>query len=298
LKAVIAQHKEQKIRNIFQKYVPKAVIEDFFANPEKMLVGDNRVVAILFSDIRGFTTLSEGRQPNEIVESLNDYFGRMVEVVLKHRGVVDKYIGDAIMAIFGAPEKLDNIALSSVSSALDMLDALKLFNQAQLKVNRPPYRIGIGINYGVVTVGNIGSEKKMEYTVIGEMVNRASRIEGLTKVYREELIISESVQRSLKGVLPCRQIATVVVKGENRPMKIFTPRRELEPVVAEAWKIHEQALQMYYARDFGKASEGFLEITRRIPGDPVATRFLQRCTEHLKVPPAESWTGAEVMLDK
>jgi adenylate cyclase len=298
LKAVIAQHKEQKIRNIFQKFVPKSVIEDFFANPESMLVGDNRVVAILFSDIRGFTTLSEGRPPSEVVESLNDYFSRMVDVILSHHGTVDKYIGDAIMAIFGAPEKYEDMAFRSVTSAFEMLDALTLFNEAQRKVNRPAYRIGIGINYGVVTVGNIGSEKKMDYTVIGEMVNRASRIEGLTKIYHEEVIISESVQRSLKGVLPCRQIATVVVKGENRPMKVFVPKRALEPAEAEAWKIHEQALQMYYARDFRKASEGFVEITRRIPGEPVATRFLQRCTEFLKNPPPNGWTGAEVMSEK
>jgi adenylate cyclase len=298
LKAVIAQHKEQKIRNIFQKYVPKSVIEDFFANPESMLVGDNRVVAILFSDIRGFTTLSEGRPPGEVVESLNDYFSRMVDVILQHHGTVDKYIGDAIMAIFGAPEKYEDMAFRSVTSAFEMLDALAFFNEAQRKVNRPPYRIGIGINYGVVTVGNIGSEKKMEYTVIGEMVNRASRIEGLTKIYHEEVIISESVQRSLKGVLPCRQIETVIVKGEKRPMRIYTPRRALEPDEAELWKIHEQALELYYAKDFAKASQGFLEIRRRAPSDAVAARFLERCTEYLKKPPVDGWTGAVVMSEK
>ena len=298
LKAVIAQHNEQKVRNIFQKYVPKSVIESFFANPESMLVGDNRVVAILFSDIRSFTTLSEGRPPNEVVESLNDYFSRMVDVIVQHHGMVDKYIGDAIMAIFGNPEKYEDMAFRSVSSAFDMLDALTLFNEGQQKLNRPPYKIGIGINYGVVTVGNIGSEKKMDYTVIGEMVNRASRLEGLTKIYHEELIVSESVQRSLKGAIPCRQIDTVVVKGEKREMRIFTPRRALDPSESDAWKVHEQALEMYYARDFGKASEGFLEVTRRIPGDPVAARFLERCATHLKNPPADGWTGAMVMSEK
>jgi len=298
LKAVIAQHNEQKIRNIFQKYVPKSVIENFFANPESMLVGDNRVVAILFSDIRGFTTLSEGRPPNEVVESLNDYFSTMVDVIVQHHGMVDKYIGDAIMAIFGNPEKYEDMAFRSVSSAFGMLEALKLFNEGQQKLSRPPYRIGIGINYGVVTVGNIGSEKKMDYTVIGEMVNRASRLEGLTKYYHEALIISESVQRSLKGAIPCRQIDTVVVKGEKNEMRIYTPRRELEPAEMETWKISEQALQLYYARDFSGATEGFLEVARRAPGDSVATRFLERCAAHLKNPPGAGWTGAMVMSEK
>jgi class 3 adenylate cyclase/HAMP domain-containing protein len=298
LKAVIAQHKEQKIRNIFQKYVPKSVIEDFFANPESMLVGEDRVVAILFSDIRGFTTLSQGLSPNVVVESLNDYFGRMVDVIVQHQGTVDKYIGDAIMAVFGAPEKYEDKAFRSVSSALDMLDALKIFNEGQRERSLPAFKIGIGINYGLVTVGNIGSEKKMEYTVIGEMVNRASRIEGLTKVYREELIISESVAVSLKAAIPCRLIDKVVVKGEKNEMKIYIARRSLAPAEAEAWKIHEQALDMYYARDFSGASQGFLEITRRVPGDAIATRFLERCTAHLKNPPAETWTGAVVMSEK
>jgi adenylate cyclase len=138
----------------------------------------------------------------------------------------------------------------------------------------------------------------MDYTVIGEMVNRASRLEGLTKIYHEELIISESVQRSLKGAIPCRQIDTVVVKGEKREMRIYTPRRGLNPAELDAWKVHEQALAMYYARDFGKASEGFREVTRRIPGDPVAARFIERCTAHLKNPPADGWTGATVMSEK
>jgi adenylate cyclase len=298
LKAVVAQHNEQKIRNIFQKYVPESVIQEIFANPEAALVGQDRVLAVLFSDIRGFTTLSEGRPPNEIVESLNDYFSRMVEVIVKHSGIVDKYIGDAIMAFFGAPVKHEDEAFRSVSSALDMLDALKEFNKGQDRIGRPHYRIGIGINYGNVTVGNIGSEKKMDYTVIGDMVNRASRLEGLTKYYHEELIISESVQWSLKGALPCRQIDKVVVKGEKREMRIYTSRRELEPADLEVWKMSEQALQLYYARDFNGATEGFLEIARRNPGDSVATRFLERCAAHLKNPPAVGWTGAMVMSEK
>ncbi len=118
LKAVVAQHREQKIRNIFQKYVPKAVIDEFFANPESMLVGQDRVLAVLFSDIRGFTTLSEGLPPNEVVESLNAYFGRMVKIIMEHKGIVDKYIGDAIMATFGAPVHYGDEAYQAVSLGL------------------------------------------------------------------------------------------------------------------------------------------------------------------------------------
>lgn len=298
LKAVVAQHREQKIRNIFQKYVPTAVIDEFFANPESMLVGQDRVLAVLFSDIRGFTTLSEGLPPNEVVESLNAYFGRMVEIIIKCRGIVDKYIGDAIMATFGAPVHYGDEAYQAVISGFDMLDALELFNSGQLKKGRPPFRIGIGINYGLVTVGNIGSEQKMDYTVIGDMVNLASRLEGLTKVYHVEMIVSETLVKDLAGKIPCRPIDKVVVKGKTSGVMIYTPRRKLEPREAEAWKIHEKAIELYYARNFKAAKEGFLEVQRLVPGDPTAVRYLERCDICVKNPPANGWTGAVVMSEK
>jgi len=298
LKAVVAQHREQKIRSIFQKYVPTAVIDEFFANPESMLVGQDRVLAVLFSDIRGFTTLSEGLPPNEVVESLNAYFGRMVKIIMERRGIVDKYIGDAIMATFGAPVRYGDEAQQSVISGFDMLDALKIFNASQLKKGRPQFRIGIGINYGLVTVGNIGSEQKMDYTVIGDMVNLASRLEGLTKVYHEEMIVSESLVKDLAGKIPCRSIDKVVVKGKTSGVMIFAPRRNLAPAEAEAWKIHEKAIERYYARDFDAAREGFDEVQRLMPADLTAARYLERCQAYIKNPPAEGWTGAVAMSEK
>jgi class 3 adenylate cyclase/HAMP domain-containing protein len=298
LKAVVAQHREQKIRSIFQKYVPTAVIDEFFANPESMLVGQDRVLAVLFSDIRGFTTLSEGLPPNEVVESLNAYFGRMVKIIMERRGIVDKYIGDAIMATFGAPVRYGDEAQQSVISGFDMLDALKIFNASQLKKGRPQFRIGIGINYGLVTVGNIGSEQKMDYTVIGDMVNLASRLEGLTKVYHEEMIVSESLVKDLAGKIPCRSIDKVVVKGKTSGVMIFAPRRNLAPAEAEAWKIHEKAIERYYARDFEAAREGFDEVQRLMPADLTAARYLERCQAYIKNPPAEGWTGAVAMSEK
>jgi class 3 adenylate cyclase len=298
LKAVVAQHREQKIRNIFQKYVPTAVIDEFFANPESMLVGQDRVLAVLFSDIRGFTTLSEGLPPNEVVESLNAYFGRMVKIIMERRGIVDKYIGDAIMATFGAPVRYGDEAQQSVNSGFDMLDALKVFNAGQLKKGRPQFKIGIGINYGLVTVGNIGSEQKMDYTVIGDMVNLASRLEGLTKVYHEEMIVSESLVKDLAGKIPCRTIDKVVVKGKTSGVLIFAPRRNLTPAEAEAWKIHEKSVELYYSREFKTAREGFDQVSKLLPADSTAMRYLERCDSSIQNPPAEGWTGAVVMSEK
>ena len=298
LKAAIAHHKEQKIRNIFQKYVPKTVIDQIFSNPESMLMGQERILALLFSDVRGFTTITESMLPHEVVESLNAYFGAMVEIIIKRKGIVDKYIGDAIMAFFGAPVRYRDEALQAVLSAFEMLEALQGFNEWQLRRKRPAFKIGIGINYGVVTVGNIGSERKMDYTVIGDMVNVASRLEGLTKVYKEELIVSESVVKYLEGRFPCRLIDRVVVKGKTSGIGIYVPRRTLSDGEQEAWELHSKALKLYYSRGFAAAADAFGGVLRVLPQDRVAAMFLERCRSFQKTPPPAGWTGAEIMTEK
>ena len=298
LRAAVAQSHEQKIRNIFQKYVPKDIIEQFFANPESMLIGENRVLAVLFSDIRAFTTISESLRPDEMVESLNQYFTLMVDAVMNRRGVVDKYIGDAIMAFFGAPVRRENDAEQSVRAALDMLDALVDFNVWQRQRERPEFRIGIGINYGAVTVGNIGSEKKMDYTVIGDMVNLASRLEGLTKQYKQPLLVSESVQRKMGDSLPYRLVDKVVVKGRTSGVEVFTVKGELTPVEEEAWQLHATAMAAYFTRAFDDAANAFQRVIQLIPGDRPAEIMLARCQRLMTMPPDEEWTGVVEMTEK
>jgi adenylate cyclase len=298
LKAVVAQHREQRIRNIFQKYVPKEVIDQFFENPDTMLTGQDQVLALLFSDIRGFTGISEQLSPAEVVESLNTYFGSMVDIVVRHRGIADKYIGDALMAFFGAPVKHDDDAYQATLAALEMLEALVSFNEGQRSKKRPDFKIGIGLNYGLVTLGNIGSEKKMDYTVIGDMVNVASRMEGLTKVYKEPLIVSESVQRSLKGKLPCRLLDRVVVKGKTMATGIYTVKREVKGPEADAWQLHAEAVRLYYGKSFTAASAKLREVLTLMPQDRHAQTFLQRCGRLEKTPPPDTWTGAVEIDEK
>jgi class 3 adenylate cyclase/HAMP domain-containing protein len=298
LQAVVAQHKEQKIRNIFQKYVPKAVIDQFFASPERMLVGEDRILALLFSDIRGFTTISERMRPNEVVESLNAYFELMVDIIMHNHGVVDKYMGDAIMAFYGAPERTRHEASEAVQSAFEMLEALKDFNVWQTQRGRPEFRIGIGINYGVVTVGNIGSEKKMDYTVIGDMVNIGSRLEGLTKVYDQPIIISESVAKKIEKQFPCRLIDRVIVKGKTAGIGIYTSRKELSPEEQHAWQLHEEAARLFYERSFEDAARLFQEVQELLPGDRSSAMFLERSKSNIASPPPPDWTGAMAMTVK
>jgi class 3 adenylate cyclase/HAMP domain-containing protein len=304
--AVLAGKKEERIRQIFQKYVPKDVIERFFASPEKMLIGDNRNLSILFSDIRSFTTISEGMAPDDLVNSLNRYFSGQVDIIYSRKGIVDKYIGDAIMAFWGAPEKHHDDALQSVLTGLDMIEALSVFNENQRKLGKPEFLIGVGINYGEVTVGNIGSERKMDYTVIGDAVNLASRMEGLTKTYHSDLLISEYVYAQLQLTKPqgdqpalyFRLLDTVAVKGKSQGVKIYTVKRTLTQAEAAAWPIHNQGMELYYHRSFRDAAEKFKEAYRLLAKDANAESMYRRCAAYTENPPPENWNGVEVMKSK
>jgi class 3 adenylate cyclase/HAMP domain-containing protein len=301
--AVLAGKKEERIRHIFQKYVPNDVIERFFASPEKMLVGDNRKLSILFSDIRSFTTISEGLAPDDLVGSLNRYFSGQVDVIYNRKGIVDKYIGDAIMAFWGAPEKHEDDVLQSVLSGLEMIESVKQFNENQRRLGKCEFQVGIGLNYGEVTVGNIGSERKMDYTVIGDAVNLASRMEGLTKTYHSDILISESLFDELRKTSPnsglrIRLLDTVAVKGKTKGVKIFTVKNTLSPPEDKAWPIHNQGMKLYYNRSFAEAALKFQEVLTSLPGDFNAENLYTRCVEYASNPPPEDWNGVEVMQSK
>jgi len=301
--AVLAGKKEERIRRIFQKYVPNDVIERFFASPEKMLVGDNRKLSILFSDIRSFTTISEGLPPDELVNSLNRYFSGQVDIIYKRNGIVDKYIGDAIMAFWGAPEKHQDDALQSVLSGLEMIDAVTAFNINQRKLGKCEFKIGIGLNYGEVTVGNIGSERKMDYTVIGDAVNLASRMEGLTKTYHSELLISEYLFEELRKSSPntglsYRLLDMVAVKGKTRGVRIFTVKKGLTASEQKAWPLHNAGMKLYYSRQFREAAVKFKEALNILPGDFNAENMFKRCEDYAVNPPPPNWDGVEIMKTK
>ncbi len=301
--AALAQKKEQRIRQIFQKYVPKDIIDRFFASPEKMLVGENRNLSVLFSDIRGFTTISENMRPDDLVNSLNRYFSGQVDIIMNRNGIVDKYIGDAIMAFWGAPVKHEDDVLQSVLSGLDMIDALDGFNAKQREMSKTEFRIGIGINYGELTVGNIGSERKMDYTVIGDTVNLASRLEGLTKMYHADLLISESVFNELRlkeHSLPftIRLLDTVAVKGKTTGIKIFAVKRNLSDTEEKAWQLHNQGMKLYYSRSFTEAADLFRQVLALLPNDLNAQKHRESAESFAKTPPPPDWNGVEVMHSK
>jgi adenylate cyclase len=210
----------EKYKNALGKFVNRDIAERVLRD-EIQLGGELRQVAILFSDIRSFTAISEGLSPHEVVEFLNDYMTRMVECVNARKGLVDKFIGDAIMAVFGVPQTTGNDAEHSVSTALAMRKALQEFNKGRGGPRKPIIRIGVGINIGEVIAGQIGSTERMEYTCIGDAVNLASRIESLNKPFHTDILISEGCYEQVKDkfrVVPMKQI---MVKGKEKPQSVF-----------------------------------------------------------------------------
>jgi adenylate cyclase len=294
--AEIAKRQEKRTRTLFSKFVPENVIHEQFANPEETLVGDNRVLAILFSDIRSFTTISESMKPDELVFSLNRYFEKMVSAIMERNGVVDKYIGDAIKAFYGSrvdPSRQENFALQCVLSGLEMSERLVSFNQEQTAAGRPEFKNGVGIHYGVVTIGNLGTDKKKEYTVIGDVVDLAEHFESLTKGYKQPLIFSESVHKKVKDDLPCRLLDSVPVDADPGAMRIYTARSSLSAAEKEGWSAHNMGMAEYFDRSFARASEYFREALNSMPGDTVAALLLERSERFEKDPPPEAWDGTD-----
>ncbi|HEY0285324.1 MAG TPA: adenylate/guanylate cyclase domain-containing protein [Vicinamibacterales bacterium] len=213
---------KRKMKRLFGQYVSKDVYDQLVANPDlARLGGQRRQMTVLFSDIRGFTTVSEKGQPEEIVAILNEYFSRMVGIVFVHKGTLDKFVGDMVMALFGAPLDDPSHAEHAVDAALEMVQELKRLNEGWAAEGRPALDIGIGISTGPMIAGNIGSEAIMSYTVIGDSVNLGARLESLNKEYGTRIIISEATRDALPGRYHVRPLGDVVVKGKTRPVAIF-----------------------------------------------------------------------------
>jgi len=215
-KAVTEGKKRKQIKNMFQRYVSRQIVEELLKDPDKVSLGGKKErVTIFFSDIRNFTTLSEKLKPEEVVNLLNRYFTEMTSIVFKYGGTVDKFIGDALMALFGAPVKGPNDEEAAVRAAIEMREKVKELN------NIWPLEIGIGINSGDVVVGNIGSGQQMQYTAIGDAVNTASRLESLTKEYKAVIIISHTVYEKVKDLILVKDLGEVSVKGKAEKVRAY-----------------------------------------------------------------------------
>ena len=296
---VLSQKKEERIKNMFQKYVPQDVVNEIVQNPDQALIGKNAKVAVLFSDIRSFTTISETLSPEVIVDSLNRYFTIMVDIIYNRRGVIDKYIGDAIMAVFGAPKEYGDDVQQAIYVGLEMLENLKVFNENQKKKDLPEFKIGIGINYGDVTVGNIGTAQKMDYTVIGDAVNLASRLEGLTKIYRIPIIVSEEAVTCAKNYYYFREVDRVKVKGKLRPVKIYQPARKLNTNGKKAWGMYNKGVELFLEKRWEESERYFVKTLDLLGNNDYLTLKYLENIRYFKInPPGRDWDGTTTMKHK
>jgi len=299
---VLAKKKEERIRFIFQKYVPNDIIDHVLnKSTDTMLIGNKQIVTVLFSDIREFTTISEMLKPEELVLSLNVYFTAMVEQVLTQKGIIDKFIGDAIMAIFGAPIIRKDDADHAIISAINMIKALEIFNKEQLKKEKITFDIGIGINTGSAIVGNIGSEQKVDYTVIGDPVNLGARLEGLTKSYKIPILISEFTKDALENphIYFFLNVDIVRVKGKAYPVKIYFPilANELSLQEEEFYKEFHFAQKNYYQGNFQNALNKLQVLKDSNIKLYLIDLYIERC-EHLILNPPNNWDGVETWKTK
>ncbi|MEW6095176.1 MAG: adenylate/guanylate cyclase domain-containing protein [bacterium] len=217
------EKERKRTKDAFQHFVNATVVDEILKDPEKLrLWGEEKELTVLFSDIRSFTTLAESIPPKEVVSLLNEYLQRMTEIVFKYDGTLDKYVGDEIMAFYGAPlEGQTDHAQRACLTALDMMKELRILNEERIKKNQPTFNIGIGINTGKMVVGNMGSELKKDYTVIGDNVNLGARLEGTNKKFKTNIIISEFTYQKVKDKVKVRELGFETVKGRQKPVKIY-----------------------------------------------------------------------------
>ena len=296
------EREKRRIRKTFSQYLSPGVIELIEKDPEKYIRpgGEEKELTVLFSDIRGFTTISEGLTPDELVNLLNEYFGQMTDIVFSTDGTLDKYIGDAIMAFWGSPYPQADHAFRGCACALQMVRGLERLNEKWKAAGRSPISIGIGLNTGLVNVGNMGSARRLSWTVMGDNVNLASRLEGITKEYHVQLVISEATYRHVASQFVCRELDKIRVKGKHLPVTIY----ELMDVAAEK-AIYEpllarfdEAMAAYRGQKWSEAAAKFVDVLADFPEDGPSKVFLERAMEFSENAPKGEWDGVYVMKTK
>ncbi len=305
-KALILKKKmffEKRIRRAFSRFVPEQIIDSLVMQADetndKMGVGETRTVAILFSDIRSFTNISEKNKPDVLVAFLNRYFSTMVEIIKKHGGTIDKFIGDAIMAEFGTPVSYEDNCRRAVQAAYEMRAALPSVELGDLVMpDGMQFNIGIGIHYGDVIVGSIGSKDKTDYSVIGDSVNLASRLEGLTKTYGSQILVSESVRLDAGEDSFCfRHLDDVRVKGKKNAVPIYAVDRSEEEFPHAYKDAYIKGMDLYKQGIWNLGKNYFEKALKAVPGDKAAKLMLTRCEEFIENPP-ENWDGAIAFMTK
>jgi adenylate cyclase len=293
---------EKRMKSTMSKYVDASLADTIMGDEENILGGKAEVATVLFSDIRGFTPLTEKLGAQGTVKLLNEYFTLMVDCIEAERGVLDKFIGDAIMAVFGIPVVGDDDEDRALRCSIDMLKVLQEYNTIRVAKGKLPVEIGIGLNTDQIVSGNIGSPKRMNYTAIGDGVNLAARLESACKQYAAQLLISEYTYKRLKGTYRVRDIDKVVVKGKTEPVEVYEVldfhTEESFPNIMDVVSHFNSGIQLYRHQEWDKAIHQFEDALTFNPQDRLSEIYIDRCNLMKADPPGDDWDGVWVMKDK
>ena len=296
----VESRRKQRLGRIFGQYIPAELVEEIDASGgELSLEGESREMTVLFSDVRGFTTISENLEPTQLTRMMNEFLTPITRIIHDNRGTIDKYIGDAVMAFWGAPLRDDRHAEHALLAALEMVAAMMQVTEAFARKGWPAIRIGIGISTGRMNVGNMGSEFRMAYSVMGDTVNLGSRLEGQTRTYGVDVIVSEETARQVEG-FAMRELDLIRVKGKSVPIRIFEPlglQAQIGEKTLTELARYGEALELYRGSDFEGARRIFEELHAQGPCT-LYSLYLQRINAFVAEPPPGDWDGVYVATSK
>ncbi len=292
---------KRQFAELFGQYVPPELVDEMARDPARYsMEGRNEVLTVLFTDIRGFTSIAEGLDPKALAAFLNEFLTAMSLAIRSHRGTLDKYMGDAIMAFWGAPVADPQHARHALAAAAAMQAELARLNPAFRARGWPEIRIGIGLNTGPMSVGDMGSKLRKAYTVMGDAVNLASRLEGLTKAYGATIIVGQATREAVPGVV-FRELDRVRVKGKDAPVAIYEPigaENEVGKERVEELKLWAQALKAYRARSWEQAELILFNLQRLYPGAPLYSLYAERVARYRQASPGPEWDGVTAFETK
>jgi adenylate cyclase len=297
----VESRSKRQFTELFGQYVPPELVDQMAKDPERYsMEGKSEQLTVLFSDIVGFTSISESLAPKELSQFINDYLTAMSLVIRGNRGTLDKYIGDAIMAFWGAPVADPEHARQGVISAMAMQAELDKLRVQMLARGWPDIRIGVGVNTGQMRVGDMGSKLRKAYTVMGDAVNLGSRLEGLTRIYGVGVIVGPNTRQAVTDIV-FRELDRVKVKGKDEPVEIFEPIGivgQVERKVLDEVELWHQALKAYRAQNWDEAEKDLLDVQRMAPECKLYQLYLDRVNQCRVEPPGPDWDGVTAFKTK